>query len=212
MFEILFSFKFIWIALLIMLLSTSVAFLCIFLHRHFLYIPTAEWLSEHIYCPLIRVLLLMLMAFLLFPLMLEQITYSQLLELFFKKDFLINMVNILFFSGLIFSFIPVLNHPALGIPILGCIATALFYLHQIAIPANIEFDWVPSGGAFINIIFLMIITHMLGKWMSDSVSSWIDQKFIVIQSKNLVTDVNYLIFQMPVILAYGQSLSLQSVN
>ena len=210
MFDILFSFNFVWIATLIIILSTAVAYLCILLHNHFLYIPTAEWLSEHIYCPLSRVLLLMLMAFLLFPLIVENTSYSSLFQLFFHSHFLMNMVNILFFSSLIFSFIPVLSHPAFGMPISGCIATALFYFHQVTIPAQIEFDWLPSGGAFGYIVILMIMTYLLGNWLSEIVSEWIDQKFIVTESKNLVTDINYLIFQMPVILAYGQSLALQS--
>ena len=151
----------------------------------------------------------MLMAFLLFPLMFENTSYSQLFQLFFLSNFLINMVNILFISSLLISFLPLLSHPAFSMPLLGCIATGLFYFHEIALPTQIEFDWIPSGGAFGNIVLLMIITHLLGNWLSDTVSEWIDQKFIVNDSKHLVTDINYLIFQMPVILAYGQSLAIQ---
>lgn len=212
MFDILFSFNFVWISAVIIVLSTAVAYICIFLNKQFLYITAAEWLTEHVYCPVAKVLLLMLMAFLLFPLMIESTSYSQLFQLFFKPDFLINMLNILFFSSLLFTFLPGLNHPAFAMPILGCIATGLLFMHQVAIPAQIDFSWLPDGSAFLRIVFLMILTYMISHWMNETVSQWVDLKFMVTESKNLITDINYLIFQMPVVLAYGQSLALQTVD
>ncbi|MBT3203584.1 MAG: hypothetical protein HOM14_19565 [Gammaproteobacteria bacterium] len=212
MFDILFSFSFVWITVLTIILATAIAYFCIFLHQQFLYISAAEWLAEHIYCPTLRVLLLMFMAFLLFPLMIENTGYSQLFQLFFQPDFLINMVNILFLSSLIFSFITILNQSVTAMPILSCIATGLFYQHQIAIPAQVEFSWIPTGSAFGKIVVWMILTYMLSRWLSETISEWIDLRFMVTESKNLVTDISYLVLQMPVILAYGQSLAIQATT
>jgi len=212
MFDILFSFNFIWIAALIIVFATATAYFCLFLHRHLLYIPAAEWLTEHIYCPIIRVFLLILMAFLLFPLIIENTSYSQLFQLFYQPDFLINMVNILFLSSLIFSFIGILNHSAVAMPILSCIATGLFYQHQVAIPAHVEFSWLTGGSVFGKILLWMILIYMSSRWLSETISEWIDLRFMVTDSKNLISDINYLVLQMPIVLLYGHSLVLQTVE
>ena len=120
------------------------------------------------------------------------------------------MVNILFLSSLIFSFITIFNQSATAMPILSCIATGLFYQHQVAIPAQVEFSWVPTGSAFGKIVVWIILTYFLSRWLSETISKWIDLRFMVTESKNLVTDISYLVLQMPVILAYGQSLAIQS--
>lgn len=209
MFDILFSFQFIGIAFLLIVLSIAIAFACTLLHKQLLYTPAGEWMIEHIYCPLSKVLLMMLMAFLLFPLIETTTRYGQLFELFSQEDFVIDMMNILFFGGLLLSFLPLLSHSALATPILGCIASGLLFLHHVAIPAQIEFNWLPSANALSYIATLMLLTYLLNRWLSERVSEWIDQRFIVTGSKVLVSDINTLILQIPIVLAYGHSLTLQ---
>jgi len=209
MFDILLSFQFLGICLLIIALSTALAYACILLHKQLLYIAAAEWLMEHIYCPLAKVLILMLMAFLLFPMIFIDISYTQLVQLFLQSSFLISMLNILFFSSLLFTFIPILRHAAIAMPVQGCIATGLLFLHQIAIPAQLDFNWLPSATAAGNILFLMLLTHLISRWLNNRVSEWVDLRYIVTGSKALITDINHLIFQIPVVLAYGKGLTLQ---
>jgi hypothetical protein len=209
MFELLLSFQFVGICLLIIALSTALAYACILLHKQLLYIAAAEWLMEHVYCPMARVLLLMLMAFLLFPMIFIDINYAQLGKLFLQYSFLINMLNILFFSSLLFTFVPLLRHTAIAMPVLGCIATGLLFLHQYAIPAQLDFNWLPGASAAGNILLLMILTHLISRWLNNRVSEWIDLRYIVTGSKALIRDINHLIFQIPVVLAYGKGLTLQ---
>ena len=212
MFEIMFSFQFAGISILLILSSTAVAYICTLLHQQVLYITLAEWLMEHVYCPLVKVLLLMLMAFLLFPLIFPDIHYGELIQLFLQQKFLISMLNILFFSSLLFTFLPLLKHPAFAMPVLGCIATGLLFLHHIAIPAQIDFHWLPSASATGKIIFFMLFTHFISRWLNTHLSEYIDLRFIITGSKALITDINYLVFQIPVVLAYGQDLTLQLAN
>ncbi|MBC8209584.1 MAG: hypothetical protein H8E21_00855 [Gammaproteobacteria bacterium] len=212
MFDILLSFQFVGISLLVILLSTVLAYACIRLHKKLLYIAAAEWLMEHVYCPLAKVLLLMLMAFLLFPMIFIDISYSQLSQLFLQTSFLLNMLNILFFCSLLFTFLPLLSHPTIAMPVLGCIATGLLFLHQIAIPSQLDFSWIPSSTAAGHILLLVLLTHLISRWLNNKVSEWIDLRFIVTGSKALITDINYLIFQIPVVLAYGKGLTLQLAN
>lgn len=211
MFDILFSLKFVWIMLVIIMTSTALAWLCLLLHRQLLFSSVGLWLSEHIYCPVGHVLQLMLMAFLLFPLMFPVVDYAALSQLFLQPRFLSNMLNILFVAGLVFSFLPFLSHASIGMPLLGCIATGLIYLHQIAIPQQLAFDGFPPPFGIIKILLLMLALHWLTRWLNRSLAQWVDLKLMVSDSKNLISDINALIFQIPIILAYGQSLVVSRV-
>jgi len=206
MFDILLSFSFIWIALVIILFSFGLAYLCFFLQQHFLYVAVAEWLTEHIYCPLLRVMLIMLMAFLLYPLMIPASNYDQLASLFSEHGFLINMLNLLFLASLLFSFLPLVSHPAIGLPLLSCIATGIFFKHQYAIPHGLEFDGWLAPLIALKIIALMLLSYWITGWLNRKIANWVDFRFMLRDSENLIADINYLVFQLPIVLAYGQGL------
>lgn len=212
MLEILFSLQFVWIALLIVGLSILLALLCAYLQRQLLAISIGEWLLEHIYCPLIRVLLLMTMAFLIFPLIVESARYSDLARLFMRTDFLINMLNILFVTSLLVTFIPGIRHPALSIPVLGCIAISLIFLHQVMIPNQLEINWAPPFAIGMRIFVIVCISYFCIRWITHHLSLWLDYRFNITGSKPLVRDTSYVIFQIPVLLAYGHSLHTQTVT
>ncbi len=210
MLDILFSLQFLGFSIAIVLLSTALAYLCSLLHKHLLYITSAEWLMEHVYCPVARVLLLLLIAFMMFPLIVESTSYADLLNLFVEKDFLINTINILFVASLLFAFIPFFNHPAIAMPLLGCIAIGLLFFHQVIIPQNTDIQLFPSIGTSFRIVLLMIAGYLICRWLSNHLADWIDYRFNVTGSKSLVSDSSHLVFQMPVMLAYGHSLHLQT--
>jgi len=210
MLGILLSLQFVGIAATTVLLSIALAFACSLVQKQLLYITSGEWLMEHIYCPVSKVLLLMLMAYLLFPLIYNSIGYIDLLKLFIKKDFLLNMVNILFVASLVTAFIPLLNHPAIAMPLLGCIAIGLIYNHQVSIPAGLEIAVLPSAGDTVKILVLMIFSYLICRWLTLNLSQWLDYHFNVLGSKALVSDSSHLILQMPVMLAYGDSLQIHA--
>ena len=82
MLDILLSLHFLWIVITIIVLSTLMAYACVWLHKQLLYIASGEWLTDHIYCPLAKVLLLMAFAFLFYPLIYNSASYSDILMLF----------------------------------------------------------------------------------------------------------------------------------
>ena len=209
MLDILLSLHFLWILVVIMLLSTGMAYACVWLHKQLLYIASGEWLTEHIYCPLAKVLLLMAFAFLLYPLVYISITYSDLLKLFIKQDFLLNMLNILFVASIILAILPLLNHPAIAMPLLSCIALMLIFKHQTMLPQQLQVELIPDLWLSIKLLVLMVLSYLLSRWLTQHLSQWIDYRYNVIGSKSLVSDSSYLILQMPVMLAYGQYLQLQ---
>lgn len=206
-----FSFHFIGISVVLIAMSIGLAYLCALLQKELHYITAGEWLLEHVYCPVARVLMLIFMVYLLMPMMLQHQTYSGLFELFFKPDFLISMVNLLFLSSLIFTFIPGINHPALSLPILGCMSTALFFEHSVMLPEEVEFDWLPALDEVFKLFILAIVIYLLTRWLNDKLSEWADHRFLITGSKELISDINFLIFQIPIILAFGQGLALQNV-
>jgi hypothetical protein len=206
MLEPLLSLHFVAIALIIIVLSTTVALLCAYLHRQLLQVFAGEWLHEHVYCPTTRTFILLVMTLLLFPLMNEDVDYAQVGQLFLSREYLTNMLNILLVSGLVITFVPLLNHPALAMPILGCIATAILFHHYFAQFPGTEPDWIPGIAATIKILVLISILFWLGQMLIEQLACYFDQRFFVTGSKEIVTDIVYLILQIPVMLAYAAGL------
>lgn len=206
MLDIFFSLQFILISCLIIALSIVIGFFCAYLHNHLLQVAAGEWLVEHIYCPITKTLILMCMTLLLFPLIVEDVNYQQVMDLFVERQYLTNMMNILMISGLVFSFFPLLNHPALAMPVLGCIATAILLNSHFTLTPEQTVSFIPDLHNLMKILALIILTYWANRWIIDKVSSYIDHRYIVSGSKTMVSDVSYLILQIPVMLAYAQSL------
>ncbi len=206
MLDIFFSLQFIWICCLIAALSIAIGFFCAYLHSHLLQVSAGEWLVEHIYCPITKTLILMCMTLLLFPLIVETADYQQVMDLFVERQYLTNMMNILMVSGLIFTFFPLLNHPAVAMPVLGCIATAILLNSYFTLSSEQVVSFVPGFRNLLKILVLITLSYWANRWIIDRVSSYIDHRYMVTGSKTMVSDVSYLILQIPVMLAYAQSL------
>lgn len=209
MFDIFFSLQFVWISICIIALSIVVGILCAYLYSHLLQVSAGEWLVEHIYCPISKTLILMCMTLLLFPLIVESASYQQVMELFVERQYLTNMMNILMVSSLIFSFFPLLNHPAVAMPALGCIATAILLHSYFTLAPDQTVSFIPNLQVVLKMLVLITLIYWVNRWLIDVISIYIDQRYMVTGSKPLVSDVSYLILQIPVILTYAQSLILE---
>ncbi len=206
MLDIFFSLQFVWISCLIIALSIAIGFFCVYLHSQLLQLPAGEWLVEHIYCPVTKTLILMCMTLLLFPLLVEGVAYSQVMDLFVSREYITNMLNILMVSGLIFTFFPLLNHPAVSMPLLGCIAIAILLNSYFNLATQQDINFLPDAASFWKILILIIASYWANRWIIEQVSSYIDHRFIVSGSRTMVSDISYLILQIPVMLAYAHSL------
>ena len=206
MFDILFSLQFVWITLLIVALSVAAAFVCARLHHHLMQAFAGEWLTQHIYCPLIRICILVCMTLLLFPMMVESASYRDMAGLFTDQAYLTRMVNILMVSGLLLTFFPLLQHPALSLPIMGIIATAILFHRFFHDLLTETFTVLPAVGDGIKILLLLIGIYWLGRWLIGQLSTYVDHRFIITGSRVVITDIVYLILQIPIMLAYANSL------
>ena len=206
MFDIVFSLQFVWITLLIGVLSVAAAFLCVRLHNHLMQAFAGEWLTQHIYCPLIRICILVCMTLLLFPMMVPSASYAEMAALFTDQSYLTRMVNILMVTGLLLTFFPLLQLPALSLPIMGLVATAILIDRVYADLLTDVFTLFPTAGDAIKILALMIGVYWVGRWLIEQLSTYVDHRFIVTGSRLVITDIVYLILQIPIMLAYANSL------
>ena len=212
MFDIFFSLQFAWISMFIFALSIGVAFLCARLHQQLLQVFAGEWLVQHIYCPLLRILVLVAMTLLLFPTMVSTTSYSDLTGLFMDQAYLTNMVNILMVTGLLITFLPLLNHPAVAFPTMGCIATAILFNRYFNPTGTENFSLLPLPGQAVKILVITIVVYWLGRWMIQHLSTYFDRRYIVSGSKVVVTDIVYMVMQIPVMLSYAQGLLLRNTE
>ena len=203
MLDAILSLHFIAITLIIVLLSGLVALLCGYLHRHLLQVFAGEWLTDHIYCPAVRTSLLVIMTLLLFPIMVEPAGYGDVKALFLTQDYLTNLLNILFVTGLLSSFIPGLRHPALAMPLRACIASAILLQQYYSDSPPETLGWLPDVAGAIKVMVLIILLGWLVSAAIDPVSTAIDHYFLVSGSKLMVSDTLYLIAQTPIMLAYA---------
>jgi hypothetical protein len=183
------------------------AYLCARLHQHLLQAIAGQWLVEHVYCPLARMLVLAATTLLLFPAMVS-VDYSEIGPLFADRQYLTDMVNILMVSGLLISFFPLINHPGIGLPLLGCIATAILIKRWGDVHSITGFSLMPGTSTVIKLLLLIGVAFIAGRWLINQLSVHIDQTYMVTGSRVIVTDVVYLIVQIPVILAYAHALLL----
>jgi len=207
MIEVFFSLHFVLVSIVIAMLSVGMAYLCARIHQQLLQAIAGQWLVEHIYCPLARMLVLASATLLLFPAMVN-VGYVELGTLFADRQYLTDMVNIMMVSGLLISFFPLINHPGIGLPLLGCIATAILIKRWGEAHSLAAFSLLPGSSTLIKLLLLIAVTFFAGRWLINQLSAHIDQTYMVTGSRVIVTDVVYLIVQIPLILAYANGLLL----
>ncbi len=193
------------IFLTLTLLTLLLGLLCAWLEKHFDGIGVSEWLLDHFYCPAGRILLLILATLLLWPQIDPALRTADLLGLLGDGTFLVNTLNTIFLGGLVLSFIPLLGHPAIGLPILSALATAVVARHALPdLPA--EARWWPDMATAAKLLIVAIGGHFVVRTLALRWSRAYDDHFLVEGSIRLFNDWLYLLLQVPLILIYGAGL------
>ncbi len=187
------------------LLTLLLGAFCAWLQRHFDGITVSEWLLDHFYCPAGRVLLLILACLLLWPQIDPALEYGQMFDLLGDGDFLVNSLNIVFLSSLVLSFLPVVGHPAIGLPILSALATAVVARHALPdLPA--EPRWWPDLTTAIKMLVIALGGYLAIRHFAGRMARAYDNHYLVSGSIVLFNDWLYLLLQVPLILVYGSGL------
>ena len=165
------------------------------------------WFLEHIACPIIRIVVLLIIVSLLYPSIGAESSTPGFWRVLFDQNHINDTVNILFFGSLMLSFLPIVSHPVFTLPLQSCLSIALVFSWQYASVLGNSPSLVPAMGDWMKMLVYMTAAYFITRHSSIVVARWVDQKMEVTGSIRLVSDSIYLVLQIPVILAYCAFLS-----
>ena len=167
---------------------------------------TLVWYAEHVLCPLLRVILLLIVVSQVYPAIDTETSSLDFWRHLGKRQQLQDIVNILFFGGLLLAFIPVVNHPVFALPIQSMLTIALVFHWQYG--ADSPNLW-PSLLTLLKIVGWMLLAWLITRELGIRLSRIIDRWLVVSGSIRLLTDSLYMLLQIPVMLIYGGYLAAQ---
>ncbi len=165
--------------------------------------PTLEWLHDHVFYPLVRVVLVLIFVLTAYPNLYGIDQLPELRTVLFEQTSRIHsLINWLFLVSLIIPFLPMAGIiPALIVPIQSILATALLFHWATTGVENISL--LPTVWILLFFLILCVATHMVAKIFAKFVGSRIDNKINRNDVSHLVYESTLLIFQVPAILIYG---------
>ena len=119
-----------------------------------------------------------------------------------------DIVNILFFAGLLLAFVPLVNHPVFALPIQSLLTIALVFHWQYrdSVDSAVLF---PSLATLLKIAAYMLLAWLVTRELSIPIARGIDRRLVVSGSLRLVSDTIYMLLQIPVMLIYCSYLARQ---
>jgi len=171
-------------------------------------VHSSLWILEHIVCPMLNILVLLVLVSLVYPLVDTGINSLEFWEMLTRQGRTTDLLNILFFVGLLLAFIPVVGHPVFFLPIQSILTIALVFNWQYAEVVD-SLQLLPSLVTFLKVFFYMLLAWLVTGESSIYLSRRLDQRFAIEGSIRLVSDAIYLVLQIPVMLIYCSFLKLQ---
>jgi hypothetical protein len=175
--------------------------LCFYLLQRALHAPSMTWFLEHVFCPLVRVLILLSVVSQVYPAIDGQSTSIDFWRSLAEGQQLRDIVNILFIFGLLLAFIPVVDHPLFALPLQSMLTIALVFHWQYA-AGEASITLLPSFATLAKILFYMLLAWLLTRQLSIPLARALDQRFTVSGTIRLVSDTLYMLLQIPVMLIY----------
>ena len=171
-------------------------------------VDSSLWILEHIVCPIIRVIVLLIIVSLVYPTIDDASTSLEFWQVLGQQDQFNNLINILFIAGLLMAFLPVLSHPVLALPIQSMLTIALVFSWQNADNGQ-AVTLMPSMATLLKIFGYMLMAYFVTRESSILASRWADRRFALDGSIRLISDAIYLVLQIPVMLIYCSYLKAQ---
>ena len=171
-------------------------------------VDSSLWILEHIVCPIIRVIVLLIIVSLVYPTIDDTSTSLEFWQVLGQQDQFNNLINILFIAGLLMAFLPVLSHPVLALPIQSMLTIALVFSWQHADTGQ-AVALIPSVATLLKIFGYMLLAYFVTRESSILASRWVDRRFALDGSIRLISDAIYLVLQIPVMLIYCSYLKAQ---
>jgi hypothetical protein len=196
-----------WVILVTVTSVSLGAVLCLWLLHRARAVDTTVWTLEHIFCPIIRIVVLLLVVSQIYPVIDDNTTSTDFWRALAQGQFS-NLLNILFLAGLLLSFIPLVSHPLIALPLQSMLTVAFVFHWQYAESIEVA-QLLPSMATLLKVLACMLLAYLVTREVSIYLSRWIDSRMDVSGSIRLVADAIYLVLQIPVILIYCGFLKLQ---
>ncbi|MDH3761435.1 MAG: hypothetical protein OEU50_10680 [Gammaproteobacteria bacterium] len=200
--------NFFWV---VVVTASSVAIgtsLCFYLLYQAREVDTTVWILEHIICPLIRIVVLLIVVSQVYPAIDANSSSADFWHTLGQREQFSHLVNILFFFGLVLGFVPLLNHPVFALPLQSSFTIALVFHWQYT-PTVATLVLFPSIATIVKIVAYMLLAYIVTRELSIPLSRWLDRKLTVEGSVRLVSDTVYMVLQIPVMLIYCSFLKQQ---
>ncbi len=195
-----------WIILVTLVGVGAGTGLCLWLMWQAHEVETSAWIFEHILCPIVRILVLLLIVSQIYPAINGNGSSLEFWRVLLSQGQFNHLVNLLFFGGLALSFIPVVSHPVIALPVQSLFAVAVVFHWQHAAS---EISLLPSLATVLKILAYMVVAYFATREMSAPLARWLDRRFAIEGSIRLLSDAIYLLLQIPVILIYAGHLKSQ---
>jgi len=197
-----------WVVALTLAGVSAGSGLCFWLLHKAQEVHSSVWILEHVVCPMIRILVLLFVVSLVYPAIDAQASSLEFWQLLGQQGQFNSLLNILFFAGLLLTFLPLVSHPVFALPIQSILTIALVFSWQYAGLVD-KHQLLPSLATSAKIVGYMLLAYFVTRESSIRVSRWLDHRFHIEGSIRLVADAIYLVLQIPVILIYCSFLRLQ---
>jgi hypothetical protein len=186
------------LTLVIVLAGTS---LCFWLLHKAHEVDSSVWILEHIVCPIIRIVVLLMVVSLIYPVIEEGSSTAEFWQVLRQQGQFNDLLNILFIAGLLMAFIPLLSHPVVALPVQSVLTIAIVFDWQHS-ASGVAITLLPSATVFAKIFVYMLLAYFVTRKSSVLLSRLIDRHYAVDGSIRLVSDAIYLLLQIPVMLIY----------
>ena len=194
------------LAILITLVSVIAGTsLCFYLLYKVHEVEMTTWILEHVLCPLMRIVVLLIVVSQVYPLIDQSLDSLHFWHILGQQNQLRDMVNILFIAGLLLAFIPLVNHPLFMLPLQSMFTIALVF-HWQYFDSGATLSLFPSAWTIVKIVLYMLLAWFAVREFSGPLSRLIDDRFHISGSIRLVSDSIYMVLQIPVMLFYGSFL------
>ena len=169
---------------------------------------TTVWILEHILCPILRILVLLIVVSQIYPSLQGNGSGLDFWRVLLRQGQFNDLVNILFFAGLGMAFVPWINHPAIALPLQALFTVALVFHWQFPEWQTGVSLW-PTMATLLKIAGFMLFAWLLVRALGPRAGRLLDRRYAVEGSTVLVADALYLWLQIPVILVYTAYLNAQ---
>ena len=190
-----------WVVLITFVSVVAGTGLCFWLLYHVRDVDASTWILEHIGCPIIRILVLLIIVSQIYPVTSSDPASFEFWRILGQQNQFNDLINILFIGGLLLSFLPVVSHPVFALPLQTMLTIALVFHWQYsaAVENLILFpSWLTLG----KILIYMSLAYFVTREASTRLSHQVDRRFHIEGSIRLISDAIYLSLQVPVILIY----------